>query len=205
MYSFSPWIDIPLAAFSYGVTLFCILNWVHKSDQQEVKKTRETTQRAVFRLAIVVLSLVLICYAFDIALWLVATIVAALVLGVSSGEMLGVLGIPFIGLGYLIKEYVLGFPEAVLTPPVPLEQSTQTVDPLNQYVGRTTIAKSSLRPQGTVEIDGLQLDAMSASGMMISQGTALCVTGTRDGCLLVCEPSESANNLIHQTGGPVTS
>lgn len=183
MYHFSPWIDIPLAVLLYGGALFRILRWVHKPDQLTVKKTPETTRRAAFRLAIVILPLVLICYAVNIAFWLVVVII----------PLIDLMGLPVLKLGYPIREFTLGFPELVLSPPDSVGQSPLAVDdPLDQYVGRTARATSSLCPQGTVEIDDLQLGATSASGLLISPGTTLHVTGMRDGQLLVCESSEPA-------------
>ena len=187
MRSFSPLIDIPLAVLAYAATLSGMLYWVHRTDQQSVQKTRGTTNRICSRLALVAVALVFACYVADSAFWIVALIVIALVIGASSGELLGILGLPFIALGYLINAYVMGFPGLVLEPPEGEIAPEPGQDQLLTLVGRYANAIGPLRPQGEIQIDGMRFSAMSDSGKMISQGTKVAVTGAQSGKLLARE------------------
>ncbi len=183
--SFSPWIDLPLALLIYAVLLASILYWVHGGKQQTIEKTLKTTRGITFRLGLVISCLVVGCYATNIAFWLASVIAMLLVLAVGAGEVLGILGLPFLGLGYLVKEFVLGFPELVLSPPEDRPAEVANIGCLAEFIGRHAMTTGPCRPQGEIEIDERRFPAISDSGVMIDAGKPLRVTGERNGSLLV--------------------
>lgn len=190
MPSFAPWIDIPLAALVYVAAVMGVLYWVRRTDQQSTRRARETTRRVSVRLALLTAGLLLVCYLVGFAFWIAALVAIVLVLAALAGGQVGALGLPLVVLAHLVKEYIMGFPELVLDPPEPTEDAPAIDDRMSALVGRSAIAVAPLRPQGAVEIDGKRLPAASDCGMMISTGTALRVTGCRNGTLLVRESTE---------------
>jgi hypothetical protein len=187
MPSFTPLIDVPLAVLVYGATLLGVLYWVHRTGQQGVKKTPQTTRRVASRLALLTACLLLVCYLVDFAFWIAALVAIVLVLATLAGGQLSALGLPLVLLAHLIKEYIMGFPELILDPPEPSNDSAADHDRLPALVGRSAIAAAELRPQGEIEIDGMRLPAASHCGKMIAAGMSLRVTGYRNGSLLVRE------------------
>lgn len=184
--AFSPLTDLPIAVLVFGVTLTAILFGVHGTDQQRVPKTRETTRRLCVRLTLVAVVLVLVCCLANVAFWLVALTVFTLVAAASAGELLGILGLPFVVIGYLINEYVLGFPGISLGPPTSAGDAKAKPD-LTSHIGCDAVAVVSLRPEGQIEIEGERVSAVSESGKLISEGTSVTVTGVKSGRVLVRE------------------
>ncbi len=66
----------------------------------------------------------------------------------------------------------------------------ETVKPMSAYLNREAVAVSALRPGGTVEIDGVKVNAAS-SGDLIEKGTRVRVTGT-EGDHVVVRPADQA-------------
>lgn len=205
MYHFLPWVDLPVALLLYSAFCFSIWSQFFKSPPETVEnpQPRSTMPRAAFRLALVFLTMLLACYLLNIAFWIVAVILGVLVIGVGggayggAGEFLGLLGMPFVAVGYFIKEFILGFPEMCLDPPTSVGVGAQIDSELSSYLGKEVIAVSTLSPQGNVQFDGQRLEAASASGAMISAGTKLKVIGIQDRQLLVAEQIESENAPVN--------
>ena len=187
MPSFSPWIDIPIALVCYVASLAGMLFWVHRSDQHDVEATFETTRRVCIRVAILTLSLFTATYLADIAFWVVVGILLLLALVVVVGDGFGILGLSLVGIAYLFKEYVLGFPELILAPPKPIEQANTDGGHSAAFVGRSTVTVSPLRPIGEVELDGLRMAARSARGDYIPRDAKVVVIGSQNATLIVRE------------------
>lgn len=183
--SFSPWIDLPLALLIYAVVLASVFYWVHGDKQQIIEKTPKTTRGITFRLGLVISCLFVGCYATNIAFWFVGVIAVLLVLAVGAGDVLGILVLPFLGLGYLLKEFVLGFPELLLSPPDDRFVEVSSTGRFAEFLERLAITTGPCLPQGEIEIDEGRFPAISDSGMMIDSGKPVRVTGERNGSLLV--------------------
>jgi len=183
---FTPIIDLPVLMFAFIATLAGTLYWVFQTEQDGVPKTGDAASRAAFRLSIVAGLMGVFCYLTGIAFWFVLIITAFLMLGVLAGDMLGIAGLPLVALGYLVKEYVLGFPELILSPKLGDTNVGQTQE-FHEMVGRNAITTAPLRPQGDIVIDGQFFPASSDSGTLIDPGVAVFVVGSRNGNLLVAE------------------
>ena len=189
--SFSPGIDVPVALVCYVASLAGTLLWVRRSDQQNVEATFETTRRVCIRLAILVLSLFAATYLVDVAFWVVVVVLPLLSLVVVVGDSLGILGLATMGVAYLLKEYVLGFPELILAPPKPIDEANTEGDHSVAFVGRSTITVSPLRPIGEIELDGVQMAARSDCGDYIPRDAKIVVIGSQSGTLIVREAAEA--------------
>lgn len=187
--TFSPWIDIPFALFIYGVTLRGLLRWVHRTDQEEVEKTRHSTRKICMRLAEITVLSLLICYAVNLPFWCVSLIGLGLITfpGPPDELLLRPLFLPIVVFAQIIRWYVIGCPDMVLVPPNHSNSSVSEQNRLASFVGKNAIATGPLRPQGEIEIDGIRLSARSWDGKMISDGTQVSVTGVQSDKLLVQE------------------
>lgn len=172
----------------YIVVLVGMLHWVHRTDQVSVRKTPETTRRIWSRLAIVAGCLLLGCYFLDVAFWIVAVLACVMVLLAMTGELLGIVGLPLIALGYVIKEFVMGFPELVLEPAEQHPTRPGLDHKHAEFIGRCGVVVSPMRPSGEIEVDGVLLQAKS-EGKMIDKGTTVRVTRLQGGTLVVRESS----------------
>ena len=186
MPSFTLLIDLPLIVFAYTATLLTILHWVYRTDQDDVPKSNETAMLAAFRLTIVTSLIAGFCYLAGIAFWFLVVIAAVLALTTWAGGWFGIAGLPVIGLVFLTKEYVLGFPELVLSPKEQVPETSAKSSP-HVMIGRTTTLTSPLRPQGKIVVEGKSFSAASDDGTMMDAGIDVVVTGSRNGSLLVAE------------------
>lgn len=180
MKHFSPWIDIPIAIALYVAVVVGFLAWVHKSSQTSVARNEETRDRLVFRLGVIFVTIGLICYLLDIAFWLVVCVIFILLLSLFAEGFLGILAIPIVALAMFTKEYVLGFPELILSP----RESTDGPADLNCLIGNTGSTVTSLRPQGEIEINGQRYIAESESGDLIDRETPVTIVGVKKQLLL---------------------
>jgi len=190
-------IDIPLAVIVYGVTLHQMLHWVHHTDQEQVKKTAETTRRIRIRLAEVIVLVLLICFFTNVAYWIVLLCILVLLVLPSAppdNELVMIVMLPLMAIGYvlgfIIKEYVMGLPVIALEPPEMPNLIAAENELLAKYQGKNANVTGVLRPQGEIEIDGECLAAISGNGTMISQGSRVVVIGVKNGKLLVREDTD---------------
>jgi len=182
---FSLWIDPLVALLCYAAIVAGMLHWLHKSEQESVDPTPEAAKRIYIRVAIIVFALFAACYVVDIAFWLILVLLFCLAFFGYTGTIYGLLGLPVIALGHLLVEYALGFPNLLLPKPKSTDEAHAVNDQLVEFVGRTAICDSPLRPLGEIEIDGTRRTARSAVGDFVSEGTPVVVTGVQSGTLLV--------------------
>jgi membrane-bound ClpP family serine protease len=170
------------------------LSWVHLSSQSTIPRSFRTAVSIVGRL----FGIIGLCYIISCA-WLgipVFVFVAGSILallasplathhGVTAGGALefavaNVLMLPI----YVLKQFVLGFPDRdILIPPPPTEHSPPNdLSHLNLSTG-TVVA--TLKPCGTVQIDGSVHSATTANGQYLDSGTSIHVTGVRNTLLVV--------------------
>ena len=174
------------------------LGWVHFSSQSKVPRSWHNSVIIALR----VLGIVAISYAFLCA-WLglsadVFVISTLVVMAIACGTTLhgisangpfeaaviATIVLPF----FVLNQFVLGFPEydeivrdVVLTPPdvVPPEE---TLAHLNAAVGTVD---ATMRPCGTVRIDGVVYPATTFDGKYLKAGTSIRVIGSREALLVV--------------------
>lgn len=187
MPAFSLWID-PLSALAvYALAVAGTWFWVCRSSQTQVAASDQTMRRIVTRVAIIVACLAVLCYLVNVAFWVPIVIFLLLILAVLGGDAIGIIGLPAVALAYMMKEYVLGFPELILDPPSPAEreQRDQGVPP--PHLGKVARVTAPLRPIGEIELDEQRQNAASESGLFIDQGRSVVIVGKRNGTLLVRE------------------
>lgn len=139
----------------------------------------------------------------DIAFWFVVVVAAVLVLAEFGVGALGIAGLPLIAFGYLIKGFVLGFPELILSPPQHPRSTPSDRSEIQKHVGRTSTTTAPLRPQGDITIDGRKFPASSDGGTMIESGKMVKVVGFRNGSLLVIETENEEGQLPVPHSGEV--
>jgi len=185
MFRFTPLVDLPLLVGVWAVTLSGTLYWLLKSSQKQVPRTQEVVARASFRITLLIALIGLSCWLVGISFWvLIAASLVALLLGL-GGPAAGPLCAPFFFVVMFAKEYVLGFPEFVLSPPTERPvPSTKQPHPLH---GKTGTALGPLCPQGDVKIVGEQYPAASANGKLIDAKASVVVVGHKNGIILVAE------------------
>jgi membrane-bound ClpP family serine protease len=102
-----------------------------------------------------------------------------------TGLSLGLPALPLIVLGSLAKEFILGFPELVLSPGSRPDRKAVSEVEVHEMVGWKATTTAALRLQGEVSIDGENFRATSDSATMIDAGVLVEVVGFRNGNLLV--------------------
>lgn len=200
MPSFSFWIDLPLAFLGYFLGLWGTLAWIFRSNQAVVARTARTWRRVASRLAQVSAVIVASCYLANIPIWSVAAGVTVLLLLGILGGPLAIPAIPVVVLGGLLKEYVLGFPELVLTLPNPAGTVPDPSRPNTHHIGQTAVTRSPLRPQGEVELEGRPVPAISTSGTFIPAGSSVVVTGWQGDAVRVREARDDERVGVSDEG-----
>ncbi len=92
---------------------------------------------------------------------------------------------------YVLKQFVLGFPDREELIPVPEAVEINNEPPARKCDTGTVVA--ALRPMGKIELGGEQFDAASAGGTMIQAGTPIRVCGSRGKLYLVSEVDVEAS------------
>lgn len=200
----SSYINISIVALSYVATLLGTLYWLFFTQQTTVSKTWWMARGMATRLFLLFAPLAIIFYFTDIAYAFVVMIIAALILLVFLGDFFGgTLGggeIALVGILFLIKDFVLAFPELVLAPPSD-RKSARPSEKLSDWIGKTGMTTTPLRPQGYLVIDGAEMQTASDEGVMIEKGTPVKIVGSRNGVLLVVESnreSQAPENPVSQ-------
>ena len=182
---FNPLIDLPIMAAIWAAVLAGTLFWVFGTSQDKVERSREVISRTTFRITLLVAMFGAICWLVGVAFWAVIPIAMLIVLLGLGGVGAGPLAIPFVVFGMLIKDYVLGFPELILSPPTETRQKSSS-QPC-ALTGATGTTLGPLAPQGDVSVEGDAYPAASANSTMIDPGKSVLVVGEKNGKLLVTE------------------
>lgn len=185
-------VDLPLLSAVWLVVLSGTLYWILKSSQDQVPRTQEVVARASFRITLLIALMGLVCWLVGVAFWVaIAASLVAILLGI-GGPTAGPLCAPFFLTIMFAKEYVLGFPELVLSPPAERQPlPSKQPHPLHEKIGT---ALGPLCPQGDVEIDGEQHPAASANGTLIDAEASVVVVGHKNGTIFVAEIQPTATD-----------
>lgn len=196
--------------FFMGITL----GWMHWTNQTSVLRSWHNSYAVAVRIAAVYgAGWLLLCAMFGLGIhWLVilglllyclsplATLgdkpgfISAIAMDLPGFIVAIVVFLPI----YVLKQFILGFPEhdlVVLSPPdsaTPMTARQDIAIPnLDQQL--VTVA-STLRPTGKIEHNGTRFDATSFDGTMIDAGHLVEVCGRKDR-MFVVRPAKSENGL----------
>lgn len=190
-----PWIDIAKVAAAWFVTTALVLIGILGSRPSRIPRTVFT--------AFVIAARLLFVYGVTFAIFWgclgipvnVLLIVSGIVLVlsalarldldfvVSDGAVGAALILMFMVPVYILKQFVLGFPdhdEIVLTPP---EEAARNEPP--QITSKLGTVTATLRPWGKVEVAGTTYSATSADGKLLDPGVAVRITEVRGNVLVV--------------------
>lgn len=189
-------IDIAKLSLVTVATIAVTLLWVHRSTQEKVSRTGVASIKIGLRLIILhAIAAYLLCGIFSVpsnAYLVITSLVFLIASAVSldshpgSGDAVGfAIGMMFIMPHYVLKQYVLGFPDRDLVIPAPDVVPRDNSPPACETdIG---IVVSTLRPMGIVELAGRRFNAASATGTMIEVGTNIRISGQRGNVYLVTE------------------
>ena len=177
--------DILTILIGYIVTVSAVLLWTFLSKQDRVPRTRRTAVMVLVRTLPLFATFLLICHGLHVS---VLAVMLGLVLFLfvvflsPFGNFEATLGI--LGILYVLKQWVLGWPdkqEMVLEPP-PL--NSRDSQPLSSLIGQLGVTSGALRPSGHVVIAGDQYSACSDQGY-VDVDVKVRVVGARDSQLIV--------------------
>ena len=154
--------DVIVTLVASVLTVGPVLLWVFLSKQTRVPRTRRTAVGIPLRTLPLFLTLFFVCRGLGVDV-LVAVMVLALVLWACLTNPLGT-PIGVFGILYVIQQWILGWPDradSVLKPSSPCRDG---ISHLDDFVGKTAITSSALRPAGTVILDGNEYPASSELG-----------------------------------------
>jgi len=184
--------DIAKLAAAVAATILVTLLWVHCSAQRRVDRSALHSVKVALRLlAIHAAAIYVLCVVGEMPANVYLVMTAVLYAISSAPALIGggsnVVEFAFVMAiflpAYLLRQFVLGFPDAeevILKPP----KFKKSNDPPPRKSDTGTVV-ATLRPMGKVELAGEQFDAVSAYGHMIDVGTPIRVTGHRGGVFLV--------------------
>ena len=208
--------DLVKVALTCAAFMIATLLWVFCSKQQNVPRTFSRAISITLRIAIVHAVVVGFFYGLDgIAIdtllkWLPIAVVLMLLskpkyfdylehmpdLGVLLiGVFALVVGV-FVPL-YLMKQFVLGFPDKIhwdrrsqKMRELPEPQLPASSHPDLPPTGTAGTVSASLRPMGTVEIEGTAFPARHVHHHLLDVGTDVVTCGSQNGALLVKQPDD---------------
>ncbi len=190
--------DIVKVALLWLAATGMSLGWVHLSSQSKVPRSHRNSAVIALRLlGIVALSYAVFCAWLGLSVdaflitALITTVLSSVVTleGDPADNAIGFAAFSTIVLPvYVLKQFVLGFPDygeiidnVVLAPP--------DVFPPSEDFARLSAAlgtvDATMRPCGTVRIDGSVYPATTFDGRYLKAGTPIRVTGSRDSFLVV--------------------
>ena len=189
-------IDVLKVAAAWGVTTAIVLICVNLSRKSRIPRTIYSAFVIAIRLLFVyalTFAILRVCFGIPVeALLIIAGVVLALSplarLGldfvVAEGAVEAALTLTIMIPVYLLKQFVLGFPdqdELVLVPPVDAARDEPSISMIRE-VG---IVTATLRPWGKVEVAGTTYSATTADGKLLDRGIAVRVTEVRNAVLVV--------------------
>jgi len=184
---------LPLAVV-FGLTAALAIGWLFCSSQVAVDRSAINAVKIFVRLTLVFATVIGMAH-FLMGVSLATLFAVSLIVipwsalvsideppGDSAIEMIawGVFWLPF----YFTREFVLGFPmrkELVLEPP----RDANTTPSLEHLYHLPAVVTSPLRPNGTIEIDGIEHLARSTDGTLIATGTDVTAHDSMGSTLLV--------------------
>lgn len=186
--------DIVKLAAAVAATIVVTLLWIHWSAQQRVDRSTRHSVKVVVRLLVIhAAAIYILCVVGEMPVNVYLVMTAVLYAISSAPDLIGggsnVVEFAFVLAiflpAYLLRQFVLGFPDAdevILKPP----KSSKSNEPPPRKSDTGTVV-ATLRPMGKVELAGEQFNAVSAYGTMIDVGTPIRVTGQRGDTILVAE------------------
>jgi membrane-bound ClpP family serine protease len=195
MPSFSYIIDtffaLTLSAIATGLTL----NWVESHQEHDPDLARIPKKQIAFRWLFVSGVLWLLCWASNVAVWIVLVVFAAIaflpmLLGSGDGFLPG----RVIVAGLL--QFVMGFPmrrDLFLLPAEQAPFKSRVEKPHAELIGHEGIVKTPLKPVGRVSVDGALFEARSEQGDFIGIDQRVHVLRIEYEQLVVSMVSDSAS------------
>jgi len=185
-FAFTPLMDLPLIVITCALFIWHFHYWSSRNDLEtnvDVAPRLPVARRRVITLFAVLL---ILCWFFNFAVWLVFAILLggglaiAVLVGVDiEGGAFGLLAV-----AYLIREWSFGFPQIILHP-VTNRGQTPSDTSTHELIGSIGTASSPLRPTGDAMIGEVSVSVASDDGCMIDTGTKVVVTSYRNGRLFV--------------------
>lgn len=183
-FAFYPLIDIPLIV---SITLGFVINfriW-SRTGPEELRPMLQTNLfMAIVRVAGFFAAILLFCWLVNIAVWVLFTFCVAVGIAgaIFAGDAFGI-DLAFFLTGGIIREWCFGFPQLVLRPQVSdvFAHEAKT----NEWVGKSGVTISILRPSGKIIVDGKEFLAASEGGTLVEKGVDVIVVGFTNGSLIV--------------------
>lgn len=180
-------VDLPLAV---GTLLGFILHFNAWSRAKTADTTVDLSARlavARIRVAFLFAAIVCLCWLTDFAFWAVFAILLGIGFVIAIPIGLDVTGGYFLLLyaAYAIREWAFGFPQLILHPACETSKNVQNDEPKQEMTGQQGTAVSPLRPCGEAEFDGQAASVVSETGEFLDVGTAVTITGKRNGLFCV--------------------
>ncbi len=193
--------DILALVFVFVISVTVSLGWVHLSSQSIVPRSYQTGKMIVTRLLVTVgLGYVILCVlpGMPVVFFVAGTAVVLLVSpfathhGVAGdGEFEFAVANTLILPVYALKQFILGFPDRdILIPPPP--DTTRPSYDLSRLAASIGTVTGTLKPCGTVQIDGSVYSAVAADGQFLDAGAQIRVVGIRN-TMLVVVAAETGN------------
>jgi membrane-bound ClpP family serine protease len=171
------------------------LAWLYLSSQSTTLRSLRTSVLIVARLTAVILPCyVILCtwlgmpnkvFAVGATMVLLLSLIATIDGPSADPSMAGLALAYAVWLPvYVLKQFVLGFPDhdkIILSAP----SNTTLQDDLSRRLQSSGTVVATLRPCGTIEIDGSIYSAASADGKYLDAGTKIRVSGARNTLLVV--------------------
>lgn len=192
-----------ITKLSCGIVTMVVVTllWVHRSSQQNVSRTSVAGFKIALRIFLVQMGFAYVfCRIFSVPVDVYLTITSVIFLLATAVSLDSIPADNAVGLGismlfmlplYILKQFVLGFPDrdlVILSPPsLSIEISPP---PRRTNLG---VVVSTLRPMGTIELAGERFNAVSDTGVMIDVGTQIRVTGHRGNMFLVSRTNTEAS------------
>lgn len=200
---FAPLIDLPLAMLMLLGLLLHFNRWA-RSDQADTSVDL-VSRLPIARTRVVLLfvGLVVFCWLLNIAFWALSAflLAAGVVVVVLMGAPPEGSGIFLLFAAYVIREWAFDFPQLVLQPPSAEAPTAAASVEVNELLGIEGTVISPLRPSGDAELKGRKMSVVSDGGQLIEVGTAVVVSGSRNGrlCVRPIEATVDSGNLESTT------
>ena len=184
-------IHISVVAVTVLVLWTVLLGWIHWSSQKDVSRSLPNSCLVLTKLSVVyAMCYILLCFGLGLPVWWLAGIVILFVLlfplatmrwsrqisfleVMAADPICGGIVFTFLSPVYVVKQFILGFPERdqiVLSPPKwdgpPAKPS---IKPAIDNVKFATVT-ATLRPLGRIECNGVRYDATSFDGTIVDVG-----------------------------------